>query len=294
MKLVDWKGKIFNDCKIIEPVNELKRTCMDNWIIECHCGKKFKATPNNLRKPNNTSSCGCNTFKSYLRHEETRNQYYNYINPITKVQIIKPLEEQLNRSFDPWICLCPLHDTPIEFIAKPANILSGNSTSCGCKAIKASTIRLNNISKELRISRGLKEDQYLTKERDRLRENLLLPIRHIVFQIDKKQCVKCSKKGIHVHHIQKVSHTNYNDIESIKLVYILNNLAVLCEDCHDDAHDGYSHYINEDIQKELQTITNNRIIPQDLFDEYNEIVKTKIEPWIDEYLNKRRINEKET
>ena len=289
-KLIDWKGKIFNNCEILEPVNESEKTCMHNWKVKCHCGKIFEATPNNLRKPNNTTSCGCNNFKSYLRHEKTRNKYYGYINPITKIQIIKPLDEKLNRSFDPWICLCPLHDVQVEFIAKPANVLNNNTTCCGCKLNKVLLKRIDDRVKRLRISRGLKEHQYLTKENNLLRATLCNPIKWVIFRIDNRKCIKCNKKGIHVHHIQKVSYTSYNNIESIKLIYKLNNLVVLCEDCHDDAHNGYSYYINEDIQQKLQSIANNRIIPTEFLEEYNEIVRAIIEPWLNEYLAKKEIS----
>ena len=108
-----------------------------------------------------------------------------------------------------------------------------------------------------------------------------------MFQIDNKKCIRCKSKGIHIHHIQKVSNTDYSNENSIKLIYQINNLVALCKDCHDDTHNGYSYYINEVIQKELQELANNRLIPQDLLDEYNEIVATKIEPWLNEYHDKK-------
>jgi hypothetical protein len=75
--------------------------------------------------------------------------------------------------------------------------------------------------------------------------------------------------------------SNHNK-ESLRLMYNINNLITLCADeCHWMAHNNSGYHINISIQKELQIITNNRIIPQDLLDEYNEIVKTKIEPWLD-------------
>ena len=288
MKLINWKGLIFNECEILDPVDENKKTCIDKWKIKCHCGKEFQASPNNLRKLNNTTSCGCNSFKSYLRHEDTRLQYYGYINPITKIQIIKPLDEKLNRSFDKWVCLCPLHEIPVEFIAQANNIWNSNNTTyCGCKVIPVLLERIDKRVKQQRLDHGLTEDQYLTKEVNLLRTNLCLPIRSLMFQIDNKKCIRCKSKGIHIHHIQKVSNTDYSNENSIKLIYQINNLVALCKDCHDDAHNGYSYYINEVIQKELQELANNRLIPQDLLDEYNEIVATKIEPWLNEYLAKK-------
>lgn len=43
--------------------------------------------------------------------------------------------------------------------------------------------------------------------------------------------------------------------------------------------------IDLEIQKELQTITNMRIISKKIQNEYNQIIKNQIEPWIDNYFN---------
>lgn len=57
-KLIDYTGKIYNNCTIIEPYILDKRTCMDKWIVKCHCGNLFETKPNDLQQ-NHTRSCGC-------------------------------------------------------------------------------------------------------------------------------------------------------------------------------------------------------------------------------------------
>ena len=49
MKLKDWTNKIYNNCKIIEPVDKDHKNGKNQWKILCSCGKIFYAYPSNLK-----------------------------------------------------------------------------------------------------------------------------------------------------------------------------------------------------------------------------------------------------
>lgn len=58
-------------------------------------------------------------------------------------------------------------------------------------------------------------------------------VRQIVFDIYDGICQECGEPGEEVHHIIWLTHDNINDI-SITLG--LDNLTLLCKDCHSNVH----------------------------------------------------------
>lgn len=58
-----WSGKIFNNCRILEPVDFNKVTANHHYKIECFCGTVFEGRPNNFQS-GNSKSCGCLRNKS--------------------------------------------------------------------------------------------------------------------------------------------------------------------------------------------------------------------------------------
>lgn len=291
-KLIDWTGQIFNGCEILEPVDKMKIKCKDKWKVKCHCGKIFEtATPKSL-KTSNTTSCGCEKQRTTLLRMLKHN-YYNYINPDSKVQLIEPLDPLKSRSIDDWIALCPRHDPPKQFITKPHDIIANLVKSCGCLNTEKRIEQANNIHKKRRLSAGLKENEYLTKEILLVRFNIVDHIKHLILKLDGYTCNLCLDStggNLEVHHIIPINQfLNYSDQDTYKNLYDLNNLITLCISCHHYVHDNYHDNINLNIQQELQAITSMRPIPKDILNQYNEIVKTKIEPWIENYLEVKKI-----
>jgi hypothetical protein len=288
--LINWKGLIFNGCEVLTPINESKKTCNDRWNIKCHCGKIFEARLEHL-KSGNIKSCKCLLTETSIKNGNLNRKtiYYNFIHPITKIHILSPVDTLKITSRDEWICLCPHHETPVEFIATPHNIISGNTKSCKCLMPKTN---FKNYLENKRIERGLNKDQFILNERDLIRLMLFDPIKSLILKIDNYICQKCNHKNrLHVHHIDPLSNINYNDYNSLNKVFELQNLISLCEECHETAH-GFSWYeLDKIIQQELFLKTSNRIISLDIQQRYNEIVSTKINPWLDNYLtNKEEVS----
>jgi len=284
---INWINYISESgCRILYPLIEDKITSFDKWKVKCYCGKEFETYPNHL-KQNQTKSCGCLRDKTNYNHKR-KYEYVNYKNK-HGIEILRPLNYLEDKYKDDWICLCPHHEVPVEFVSKPGSVIQNHTTSCGCKRYEATSKMSKSRLIKLRNIRGLKNTEYLTKESSLIRKMLHVPIRYIIYKIDNFTCKKCHNKtnNINLHHIEIFSNTIFNNIESLKLIYDIKNLITLCKDCHDEAHDYNTHNINKIIQEELKLIVNNRIINEDLLNEYNRIVKEEIEPWLNEYINER-------
>jgi hypothetical protein len=287
----NWYGLIVNNCEILYPVDNFKNTCDDIWNIKCHCGRIFKTKPCHIQS-GHTKSCHClqDSINRRTGKAKQKLNFYNYVNNESKVIILKPVNPLETRGRDDWFCLCPLHNEPVEFICIPYSIISGATKSCGClrKETAKQNSKLYNESK--RLERGFQSNQLIISENELLRKNLFHPIRHLVFKLDNFTCKLCKKQNtyFHAHHIiPPFTSTNLSDINSFKLIYDLQNIITLCEDeCHWKAHNNSSLDINQNIQIQLQNITNNRFISQEIFNTYNQIVKTEIEPWLSEYLRR--------
>jgi hypothetical protein len=48
-RLINWKGQVFNNCKILEPVDENRTGGSYNWIVKCKCGDNFEVKPSNSK-----------------------------------------------------------------------------------------------------------------------------------------------------------------------------------------------------------------------------------------------------
>ena len=88
MYVKNFEGMIRNNCKIIKSVKENAVKSKDKWYTECHCGKIFIASPNNLRI---RYSCGC--LNNNYKGAERKYNYYNYTNE-SGIILIKPVEPE--------------------------------------------------------------------------------------------------------------------------------------------------------------------------------------------------------
>jgi len=288
-RLIDWTGKVFNGCTILEPIDPNKKTGTDKWKIRCHCGNVFDtAIPASL-KSGNTTSCDCLKIKAIINFNKTSKKKYNYYNFVNKlgIKILRPVDPEKEGPEDDWIALCPRHDPPKEFIAMPSSIYSDKTNSCGCLQSEQASLTFINYNKQQRLDKGLGEDEYILEKTELIRRMVFDPIRPIVLKIDGYTCNLClsSDCQLQVHHIVPMNNfLNYSDKDTYKQLYDLNNLITLCKNCHRMAHDYYGSDINLEIQKELQAITSMRSVSKEILNKYNQILQNKITPWIDKYI----------
>lgn len=75
-----------------------------------------------------------------------------------------------------------------------------------------------------------------SKKRVITRRNIPTEVKHIVFKRDNGKCTKCySKEGLHYHHIKRYADGGEDIVE---------NLILLCVNCHAEEHKGeHSYYM---------------------------------------------------
>lgn len=282
--LIDYTNKKYNNCTIIKPVIDEFKTSKDNWYIKCDCGKIFISKPN-LLQSNRVKSCGCYK-KQCLKNRVLVKQlhYYNFINKYN-VQLLEPLIKNKNKANDIWIALC---NCGIKFEVNAGSILYNITKSCGCKKRESSSNTFKKYHELKRIKRGLNKNFYIMKECALIRNLIFQPIRNLILQLDMYTCNLCLNKKLklNVHHIIPFNENfNFQKDDNYFKIYDINNLITLCKDCHIQlAHDGQSNKINKDIQQELQIIVSMRYVSKDIQKKYNKIVKDKIQPWIEQYI----------
>jgi hypothetical protein len=277
-----WVGLSFNNCEIIKPIDLSKIKGKDFYECKCYCGKAFNVRPYDLSY-NRVKSCGCLKRKivSDLGKSFRKYNYYNFINEQTKAQILRPVDPLKENNIDEWICLCPYHDPPVEFINIPSSIISGVTKSCGCLAPKKASERFILFNKQQKLNRHLFKNKCISK--NILIRNLIYnPIKHLIYKLH-KTCALCNiNKTANIHHIIPLHTIDHNDITTYLIAYDINNLIGLCKDCHWLAHDYDVYCIDKPIQKELQNLVKSRKVSNKLMLEYNNIIEIRIKP----YLNK--------
>ena len=119
-------GKTFNRLTVIkEAPSKNKKTY---WICKCECGNIIEVRADQL-KSGNTKSCGClNTEKrSKLGKNNIKNisnQKFGFLTAIKRLE-----DEHSYRGYN-WECLCDCGN----IISVPiADLMSGNTCSCGCQ-----------------------------------------------------------------------------------------------------------------------------------------------------------------
>ena len=271
-------------CKILNPVSELKISKTDDWYIECFCGKIFISKPSYIIY-NNVKSCGClrTNHCNNLAVTRKRQDYYNLTTDFN-TKIIEPLELYKNKCKDWWKCQC-LH-CGSYFEGRPDHLISGHTKSCGClRSIKASQNAIN-LNKKLRIEKGLKENEFLSNENLLIRQNTFDLIKNIVMEIDNYTCNLCLQDNIilNLHHIIPFKiFFNKNIKETYNGLYRLDNLITLCKKCHKEKAHINPFEVDFQIQQELIEITKTRPINNKLLIQYENIVNTKILPWITKF-----------
>lgn len=94
------------------------------YLCQCSCGKMHKARGSEIRR-GKVRSCGCQSYKNGKKKKDIINQRFGSL-------IV--LEPCLNTSPTLWKCICDCGK--ICYITRN-NLVSHNTTSCGCKAHKS-------------------------------------------------------------------------------------------------------------------------------------------------------------
>jgi 5-methylcytosine-specific restriction endonuclease McrA len=278
-----WRNQIFNSCKILTPLDINKANGKDKWKIRCFCGKIFVSAPVSIKK-GNTESCGCIRNKRIQEYHRTNRkvEYVNYININTNIKILEPLNPKKDSYRDDYICLCPYHDPPLEFLGYPSTVIDGSTASCGCLRSKMSSERLKERLQQERIDRGLDKNDFISEKSKLVRRMLFFPIRPLIFQLDNK-CILCGGLKYNVHHIIPIHNIQYDNLDTYTLAFDINNLVTLCEVCHQKVHKYCTKDIDINLQKELQEMVKIRNIPIKIKNNYDKIVSNQIMPWLNSY-----------
>lgn len=111
------------------------------WLCQCDCGKQITVRGSDLRY--GRKSCGCISRENLKKYNENifidlTGQKFGYLTVLEKSA---PPKNPNNKS-TMWKCQCECGN--IVNIQR-ANLLSGNSTSCGCKKMSHGEQKIKNI-----------------------------------------------------------------------------------------------------------------------------------------------------
>lgn len=154
-KVINEVGNKYGKLTVLERVYNEKDPTHAFWLCKCDCGKEVIVKGRNLRS-GHTKSCGC-LGETHIKIGDI----------FGKLTVVKKSTKQDGKGHYYWLCKCECGSIK-EYFGK--NLLSGNSTSCGCihsKAEKEITKYLvnNNINfkkefwfKDLKLIRPLRFD----------------------------------------------------------------------------------------------------------------------------------------
>lgn len=140
---------------------------MAKWMCT-HCGSKFIACVEDIKK-GHTKSCGClrkETIKEYAKEnnrknnrERTRKQIFNgdkKFGMLTPISFADDHIESNGKHLSRILCKC---DCGNKTIVRAADLISGKTTSCGCRTTSIAAQNINDalialhipFTKELRL-----------------------------------------------------------------------------------------------------------------------------------------------
>lgn len=148
-KKIDLTGQRFGRLVVIEKALSKKYKngrIKGRWLCRCDCGNTKIVTTDGL-KYNTTKSCGC------LNNEKRKSRYNDLTGKkIGKLTVLKKEKERSHFGTINWLCQC---DCGNKVVVMSGNLVTGNSTSCGCKTIEAT--RKNGQKYYKKAFEGLKE-----------------------------------------------------------------------------------------------------------------------------------------
>lgn len=126
---IDLTGQVFGRLTVIEPAPSLNRAT--RWVAQCSCGKELVTRTASLLS-GRTNSCGCLkleivTSLGKSRLTDLTGQTFGRLTAINR----GPDYTQRNgRTRPQWRCACVCGSI---MLALSENLVSGNTTSCGCQ-----------------------------------------------------------------------------------------------------------------------------------------------------------------
>lgn len=113
--LIDIAGKKFGKWTVLERAGKSNSGNV-SWLCKCDCGEIRVVAGEDLRN-GNSKSCGC------AKASNIAGQRFG------RLVAVEPVGKHRSRAIL-WRCAC---DCGNEIIAQSINLISGNTTSCGCK-----------------------------------------------------------------------------------------------------------------------------------------------------------------
>lgn len=105
------------------------------WLCRCDCGREIETSTNALLN-GNIKSCGCGkSLALKARVRDISGQRFG------RLLALFPIDERMQGSVM-WKCLC---DCGLETVVSYNSLVSGNTTSCGCKKLEHEPPRLHYI-----------------------------------------------------------------------------------------------------------------------------------------------------
>ena len=139
-KVIDITGQRFGKLVVLYKVGISKMYGM-MWHCKCDCGKECDVSGTFLRR-GHTSSCGCNV-------GETASN--NFLKDLTgkKFGYLTVIDRAANNGTNVmWNCIC---DCGNKTSVRAGNLISGTTTSCGCRKISYGEEKIQDILNENNI-----------------------------------------------------------------------------------------------------------------------------------------------
>lgn len=127
MKLVDLTGKRFGHLTVIERAPNFHGRIM--WRCECECGNIIDVDASNLKRSNETRSCGCLWRKNRKKGYAAQNRANLVGQVFSDLTVIEFAFSKNKCAF--WRCKCSCGK---ETIVSTGALRSGNTKSCGCRS----------------------------------------------------------------------------------------------------------------------------------------------------------------
>lgn len=147
-RLIDETGNRYGKLTVIKRAsNKGTKAC---WVCQCDCGNTVIVAGQDLRykkKHTHTQSCGCVKNQNLTKYNETifrdlTGQTFGYLVVLEKAPFYSKNKTTM------WKCQCQCGKI---INVQRNNLLSGNTTSCGCKAFSKGEEKITNLLKDNNI-----------------------------------------------------------------------------------------------------------------------------------------------
>jgi hypothetical protein len=237
-KLFNARNHRFNRWLVLDkdPVKQNKRTF---WHCRCDCGTERLVDICTLRGKT-TKSCGCVKLASIKARAASRTDILGQkFGLLTAIRRGESRTSGDSRNISTWECECACGSIRSYFTS---SLRSGNSTSCGCRAIATAASRVQSMA----FLEGQVYCSYRATSKRRGRSFNLSKeqTREIIF----KDCHYCDKPPSNIWRSRNRKHTLpidlvYNGIDRVdnSRGYDFDNVVPCCRECNTIKHDSLSY-----------------------------------------------------